>query len=217
MRPSSPIPYTPKIPTSSESSSQSQQHLTQVMPFTNSPSRVMSSSSKGPVFMDQYQPSMNSRSEWKPATRNIIKNQVENVLPRREPGLLIESPAGSKICILGQVVDEHREVAPSVMRREPSGPPSRNKSSNPKQLFSSQIPPTLDPDSPQRLLVPPPTPRPARLPSPDLPDISGREFCDCHGSNCNHFHGKGKRPMSGKKLKKGELCISQGRLELKIC
>lgn len=39
------------------------------------------------------------------------------------------------------------------------------------------------PEAPQHR-GPPPTPRPARLPTPDLDDPSGREFCDCKNSFC---------------------------------
>ena len=50
---------------------------------------------------------------------------------------------------------------------------------------TSGIPPAV-PDAPEpRMQGPPPTPRITRLPTPDLPGVSGTTFCTCDATNCN--------------------------------
>ncbi|RDL32943.1 uncharacterized protein BP5553_08382 [Venustampulla echinocandica] len=65
-------------------------------------------------------------------------------------------------------------------------PANSSSKRNPKKLSQlpsqiSSLPPPV-PDAPQ---MPPPTPRPARLPTPDLDDISDRRFCYCNNAACH--------------------------------
>ncbi|KUJ24402.1 uncharacterized protein LY89DRAFT_22031 [Mollisia scopiformis] len=62
-------------------------------------------------------------------------------------------------------------------RRDPKH--SGQESSKKRSMAFARVPPAV-PDPPERRWVqPPPTPRPARLPTPDLQEIGGRYFCHC--------------------------------------
>jgi hypothetical protein len=66
--------------------------------------------------------------------------------------------------------------------------PARANALRPQSNLRNQVPrvPPSVPDSPRRQ-GPPPTPRPTRLPTPDLDDISGRRFCNCSQHYCEHY------------------------------
>ncbi|KAE9368783.1 hypothetical protein N431DRAFT_64157 [Stipitochalara longipes BDJ] len=50
---------------------------------------------------------------------------------------------------------------------------------------ASHVPPAV-PDAPQpQIQGPPPTPRITRLPTPDLPELTGTTFCTCDGTGCD--------------------------------
>lgn len=80
------------------------------------------------------------------------------------------------------------------------------KRSQRRTQISSLAPPV--PDAPQ-IQRPPPTPRPARLPTPDLDDISERGFCYCCNVTCRsreYPHDSQGRRLSSKMGEQSKLC-----------
>jgi len=69
--------------------------------------------------------------------------------------------------------------------RTPASKSSRQTDNHRPIGLASQVPPAV-PDAPQpTFLGPPPTPRITRLPTPDLPELTGTAFCTCDGRNCD--------------------------------
>lgn len=74
----------------------------------------------------------------------------------------------------------HQSQIPA--KRPANSAAKRNK--DPRTLKSTHVPPRV-PDAPvSQAQKPPPTPRPTRLPTPDLIDIDGKFFCECDIRTC---------------------------------
>lgn len=79
-----------------------------------------------------------------------------------------------------------------------------------------QIPKFLPavPEPPQ-FQRPPPTPRPTRLPTPDLDDLSDHEFCCCdHSFGRGHCGERGGRGLSSKMDAQSEILLPKHLLEV---
>ncbi|KAG4433971.1 hypothetical protein IFR05_010551 [Cadophora sp. M221] len=93
-------------------------------------------------------------------------------------------------------------------KRSAKSTASRDKVPHRRSL--SQVPPSV-PDAPSSWnQKPPPAPRPARLPTPDLMDIDGEMFCACD----SNMFGKGYGPEGMKNLAKMNAQLEAARAHM---
>ena len=121
---------------------------------------------------------------------NVVENEhkMKSRLKAQEaPTRILTHPAPT---------NTKRSVGSSTQRPAARPTQMRTKMRNQERTTATQNLPRV-PDPPNRQQQPPPTPRPTRLKTPDLPDLGESNFCFCHW-NSNHHTCATSRPVHQK-------------------
>ncbi|KAH6669540.1 hypothetical protein B0J14DRAFT_121732 [Halenospora varia] len=133
-----------------------------------------------PSTRETARPSIQRGSQGMPSASRNLENPLPftNNLSRGNHGTINQAADRSK--------SASRAEANTKARRSSHSPSAKSSARRVAKKVepsarTNHFPPV--PEAPQHR-GPPPTPRLARLPTPDLDDLSDREFCDCKNSFC---------------------------------